>query len=159
MASDIWLRTILIVRKETCCRRIGYSFRLATRVVLYAPSQRKDSTYYDLCYASRGALAGSRNSSMGPPHEGSIQRPIVPRANALTTELSLASFIEKCVRGVVNWTLFVLVKMCTFQISQFTHDVTVLQRSKRYGTRSLLVTARHPLETTQSSVQNDVFNT
>ena len=28
MASDIWLRTILIVRKETRCRHIGYSFRL-----------------------------------------------------------------------------------------------------------------------------------
>ena len=26
MASDIWLRTILIVRKETCCHHIGYSF-------------------------------------------------------------------------------------------------------------------------------------
>ena len=25
---------------------------------------------------SRGALAGTRNSSMGPPHEGSIRRPI-----------------------------------------------------------------------------------
>ena len=32
MASDIWLRTILIVRKETSCRHIGYSFRLAARV-------------------------------------------------------------------------------------------------------------------------------
>ena len=28
MASDIWLRTILIVRKETRCHHIGYSFRL-----------------------------------------------------------------------------------------------------------------------------------
>ena len=28
MASDIWLRTILIVRKETRCRHIGYSYRL-----------------------------------------------------------------------------------------------------------------------------------
>ena len=28
MASDIWLRTILIVRKETRCCHIGYSFRL-----------------------------------------------------------------------------------------------------------------------------------
>ena len=27
---------------------------------------------------------------MGPPHEGSIRRPIAPRANALTTELHLA---------------------------------------------------------------------
>ena len=90
MASDIWLRAILIVRKETRCRHIGYSFRLTARVLLYAPSHRQDSTYHGLCYTSRGALAGTRNSSMGPPHEGSIRRPIAPSANALTTELHLA---------------------------------------------------------------------
>ena len=78
MASDIWLRTIWIVRKETCCRHIGYSYRLTARVVLYAPSHRQDNTYHSLCYTSRGALAGTRNSSLGPPHEGSIQRPIAP---------------------------------------------------------------------------------
>ena len=49
MASDIWLRTILIVRKETRCRHIGYSFRLAARVLLYVPSHRQDSTYHGLC--------------------------------------------------------------------------------------------------------------
>ena len=87
MASDIWLRTILIMRKETRCRHIGYSFRLTARVLLYAPSHRQDSTYHGIC---RGALAGTRNSSMGPPHEGSIRRPIAPWANALTTELHLA---------------------------------------------------------------------
>ena len=65
MASDIWLRTILIVRKETRCRHIGYSFRLTARVLLYAPSHRQDNTYHGLCYTSRGALAGTRNSSMG----------------------------------------------------------------------------------------------
>ena len=37
-----------------------------------------------------GALVGTRNSSMGSPHEGSIRRPIAPWANALTTELHLA---------------------------------------------------------------------
>ena len=74
MASDIWLRTILIVRKETRCRHIGYSYRLTARVLLYAPSHRQDNTYHGLCYTSCGALAGTRNSSMGPPHEGSIQR-------------------------------------------------------------------------------------
>ena len=37
MASDIWLRIILIVRKETRCRHIGYSYRLTARVLLYAP--------------------------------------------------------------------------------------------------------------------------
>ena len=77
MASDIWLRTILIVRKETRCRHIGYSYRLTERVLLYAPSHRQDNTYHGLCYTSRGALAGTRNSSMGPPHEGSIRRRIV----------------------------------------------------------------------------------
>ena len=67
MASDIWLRTILIVSKETRCRHIGYSFRLTAKVLLYAPSHREDSTYHGLCYTSRGALVGTRNSSMGPP--------------------------------------------------------------------------------------------
>ena len=70
MASDIWLRTILIVRKETRCHHIGYSYRLTARVLLYAPSHRQDNTYHSLCYTSRGALAGTRNSPMGPPHEG-----------------------------------------------------------------------------------------
>ena len=83
MASDIWLRTILIVRKETRYRHIGYSYRLTARVLLYAPSHRQDSTYHGLCYTSRGALAGTRNSSMGPPNEGSIRRPTAPWANAL----------------------------------------------------------------------------
>ena len=83
MASDIWLRTILIVRNETRCRHIGYSYRLTARVLLYAPSHRQDNTYHILCYTSRGALAGTRNSSMGPPHEGSIWWPIAPWANAL----------------------------------------------------------------------------
>ena len=69
---------------------IGYSLRLTARVLLYAPSHRQDSTYHGLCYTSRGALAGTRNSSMGSPHEGSIRRPIAPWANALTTELHLA---------------------------------------------------------------------
>ena len=60
MVSDIWLRTILIEKKEIWCRHIGYSFRLAARVLLYASSHR-------LCWTSCGALVGTRNSSMGPP--------------------------------------------------------------------------------------------
>ena len=69
---------------------MGYSFRLTAMVLLYAPSHRHDNTYHGLCYTSRGALAGTRNSSMGPSHEGSIRRPIAPRSNALSTELHLA---------------------------------------------------------------------
>ena len=100
MASDIWLRTILIVRKETRCRHIGYSFRLTARVLLYAPSHRQDNTYHGLCYTSRGALAGTRNSSMGPSHEGSIRRPTAPWANALP--LSYVPLpVEACLFGII----------------------------------------------------------
>ena len=63
MASDIWLRTILIVRKETRCRHIGYSYRLTTRVLLYAPFHIQDNTYHCLCYTRRGALVW--NSTTG----------------------------------------------------------------------------------------------
>ena len=80
MTSDIWLRTILIVRKETRCRHKGYSFRLTAKVLLYAPSHRQDITYHGLCYTSRGALAGTRNRSMGPPHEGSTHRTMSERS-------------------------------------------------------------------------------
>ena len=54
-----------MAREETRCRHMGYSFRLAARVLLYASSHRQDNTYPGLCYTSRGALAGTRNSSMG----------------------------------------------------------------------------------------------
>ena len=46
------------------------------------PSHRQDNTYHGLCYTSRGALAGTRNSSMGPPHEGSIRRPMSERSTS-----------------------------------------------------------------------------
>ena len=54
-------------KKKTRCRLMGYSFRLAVRVLLYASSHRPNNTYHGLCYTSRGALAGTRNSSMGSP--------------------------------------------------------------------------------------------
>ena len=53
------------MREETCCCHMAYSFRLAARDLLYASSHRQDNTYHSLCYASRGPLAGMRNSSMG----------------------------------------------------------------------------------------------
>ena len=72
MASDIWLRTILIVRKETRCRHIGYSYRLTARVILYAPSHRQDNTYHSLCYTSCGALVGTR-TAIGCPTNGKLK--------------------------------------------------------------------------------------
>ena len=43
-------------------RHMGNSFQLAARVILYVSSHRQDNTYHGLCYASREALAGTRNS-------------------------------------------------------------------------------------------------
>ena len=53
--------------EETPCHHMSYSFRLAARVLLYASSHRQDNTYHSLCYTRHEALAGMRNSSMGPP--------------------------------------------------------------------------------------------
>ena len=84
------------MREETRCRPIGYSFWLAAMVLIYASSHRQDNTYHGLCYTSRGALARMRNSSMHPPHEGSIRRPIAPWANALTTEQVRTEKLTAC---------------------------------------------------------------
>ena len=43
-------------------------FLINRRVILNAPSHRQDSTYHIICYTSRGALAGTRNRSMGMNH-------------------------------------------------------------------------------------------
>ena len=61
------IRHIVKDHSETRCRHMGYFFRLTARALLYTPSHRQDSTYHGLCYTSRGALAGMRNSSMRPP--------------------------------------------------------------------------------------------
>ena len=73
------------MREETRCRHMGYRFRLAARVLLYASSHRQDNTYHGLCYTSRGALAAMRNSSMGPSMVRSYdpshhERTLLPRS-------------------------------------------------------------------------------
>ena len=35
--------------EEIRCRHMGYSFRLAARVLLYAPSHKQANTYHGLC--------------------------------------------------------------------------------------------------------------
>ena len=47
MVLGICYRTIQTVREETCCHDyMGYSFWLAARILLYAPSHRQDITYH-----------------------------------------------------------------------------------------------------------------
>ena len=46
---DIWERTTQIARVQIHGRHyMGYSFRLAARVLSYAPSHRRDSTYHGI---------------------------------------------------------------------------------------------------------------
>ena len=54
-------------KRGNLLHHMGYAFWLAAGVLLYAPSHRQESTYHDLCYTNHGALAGTRNSSIGPP--------------------------------------------------------------------------------------------
>ena len=79
--------------EETRCRHMGYSFRLAARVLLYASSHRQDNTYHSLSYASRGALAGMRNSLIGRPHEGSIRRPIARSCHGATSRSFMDTYL------------------------------------------------------------------
>ena len=119
MASDIWLRTILIVRKETRCRHIGYSFRLAARVLLYASSHRQYNTYHGLCYTSRGALAGTRNSHWDiqqgqvPSQSPSIHSCTGQRGSAYFSKLPKISLKHGC-----SWQLSWLLRTATFEVEK-----------------------------------------
>ena len=94
-----------IAREETCCCHMGYSFRLAARVLLYVSSHRQDSTYHGLCYTSCGALAGMRNSSMGPPWriDPTTHRTMSERSYHGATSRSLEWEIAQWVHPMKNW--------------------------------------------------------
>ena len=66
MVSEVLKRTIHIARDETSYRHYKAYFQLAARGLLYAimhHSADRMGNYHGLCYTSRGALAGTRNSS------------------------------------------------------------------------------------------------
>ena len=72
-----------MVKNHSDSDYMSFSFRLTVRVLLYAPFHREDSTYHGLCYTSRGALAKTRNSSMGPQWRidpTTLQRTFLPRS-------------------------------------------------------------------------------
>ena len=73
---------------------MSYSYWLAARVLLYAPSHRQDSTYHSFCYTSHGALAGMINSSVGPPW----------RINLTTHHtMSERSYHRSTSRSILKW--------------------------------------------------------
>ena len=53
-ALNTFLSTVIWRRNH----HMGYSFKLAARVLLYAPSHRPESTYHSLCYTSHETQAG-----------------------------------------------------------------------------------------------------
>ena len=63
------------IKHQTYCSKRGnllpllhrLLFSISSKIPLYAPSHRQDSTYNDLCCTSSGALYGMRTCSMGPP--------------------------------------------------------------------------------------------
>ena len=79
---------------------MGYSFQLAARVILYASSHRKDNTYHCLSYNSRGALAGTRNSSIGPPSriDPTTNRTISEHSYHGATSRSVSVYVQVLVR-------------------------------------------------------------
>ena len=91
------LRTTQIVREETCCCNMGYSFRLTARVLLYAPSHRQDSTYHSLCYTSCGSLAGTEIPQWVHPMKDQSDNPSHHERTLLTQ-----SYIS-LPRGTVSW--------------------------------------------------------
>ena len=63
----LWLYGVTHIVKDHWVKEKGnplppHGLLLAARVLLYASSHRQDNTYHGLCYTSRGALAGTRNS-------------------------------------------------------------------------------------------------
>ena len=77
IASNIWIRTTQIKNEGNVLFNdilntfylwlYGIGHMIVARVLLWVPSHRQDRTSHGICYTSRGALTGTRNSSMGPP--------------------------------------------------------------------------------------------
>ena len=93
VASDIWLRTILIVRKKTRCRHIGYSYQLTARVLLYAPSHRQDNTYrYTRRYVAR---VDKLHPLIALSSQFSVTDPLISRmVDSLAADITFSQFIE-----------------------------------------------------------------
>ena len=113
---------------------MDYSFWLAGRVLLYASSHIQDSIYHGLCYTSRGALAGTRNSSIDPTTHRTMNERSYHRAKS--------RFPGACMHPCKFKTHYVAVKHLISQRMQtlFSNGVTrVLQLTNR---EILLFTSR-----------------
>ena len=96
----------LLVKDHSDCRGNplpphGLFFLITTKYFLYVSSYKQDNTYNSFCYTTCGALAGTRNSSMGSPwridpttmseccYLGAMSRSLTPWITRRCTTVSL----------------------------------------------------------------------
>ena len=108
-----------IGREETCCHHIGYSFR--GFFYMHHPTDRITHVYHGLCYTSRRALAGTRNSLMGPSWrmDPTTHRTMSERSYHGVTSCSQSTIL---MTPVINWVVCLAQKVLV---------VTLLEDSER----------------------------
>ena len=81
-----------IVRGNHCCYYMGYSFQLAARGLLYAPSHRQDSIYHSLCYSSQV----TRNGSVCPSlhYERTLYHGAISHSSVIQREILIIVIIH-----------------------------------------------------------------
>ena len=70
----------------------GLLFPISSKGSFICIIHRQDDIYHSICYTSHGALAGTRNSSMGQPHEGLIHHTMSRCSNHRSTSSSSIPF-------------------------------------------------------------------
>ena len=97
------------VREETCCRHMGYSFRLVARVLLYAPTHRQDNTYHSPV-APVVEIWLEREIAQWVHHKGSIRRTMSECSHQRATSRSYASTCTKLtfiiITNIALWEYF-----------------------------------------------------
>ena len=111
---------------------------------------RQDNTYHGLCYTSRGTLAGTRNSSMGPLHEGSIRRPI-----ALTT---IVTYLQEIYRSRISnhWATIGVITPNKIPLTTQEHIFSFFYRSRisnHWATIGVITPNKIPLTTIVTYLQ------
>ena len=89
--------TIQIVGEETRCSQfMGYSLRLAARVILYTLSDRQNSTYHSLWYTGWNDMSTMKDRSDHPSlHKRTLYHGVTSHATLLFAFNDLKKWIKK----------------------------------------------------------------
>ena len=104
MASDIWLRTIMIVRKETRCRHLGYSYWLAARIA-HTTAFVTPVVEHWLEREIAQWVHPMKDRSDDPSHH---ERMLLPRSYISLLAMSEAEATSWCVRKLNKWICFLI---------------------------------------------------